>query len=49
MERWDGTAQLTEKAVSATQRSRDVAQKELSEGQSVAYLGTVTAQIEGIF
>lgn len=35
--------QLPEEAVSATQHSECGAQEELSEGQSAAYLATVTA------
>lgn len=49
MGRLDGTVQLTEEAASATQHSCYVAQEELSEGQSAAYLGTVTVWIQGTF
>lgn len=50
MERLDGTVQLTEKAASATQHSRYVAQEELSECvTNAAYLGTVTVRIKGTF
>lgn len=49
MARLNGTAQLAAKAVSATQCSRDVAQEELREGQSAAYLGSGAAQIKGAF